>query len=74
MGVHVWDRSRWADELPDWPRHQTKQGCDMQSMVTWVSKTNWHHLAGMLWRDMRQLAMRLDNKQRLGLCWVNLAS
>ena len=42
----------------------------MQSMVTWVSKTNWHHLASMLWRDMRQLAMRLDNKQRLGLCWV----
>ena len=49
------------------------KACDVQSMVTWVSKTNWHHLAGMLWRDMRQLAMRLDNKQRLGLCWVSLS-
>ena len=55
---------------PSWDACQRLTACGAQSMVTWVSKTNWHHLAGMLWRDMRQLAMRLDNKQRLGLCWV----
>lgn len=42
----------------------------MQNITQWVTASNWQHLAGMLWKDMRLLAVRLDNAQRLAMCWV----
>ena len=50
---------RWAE-----------RGQCAQNVTQWVTSSNWQHLAGMLWKDMRLLAMRLDNAQRLAMCWV----
>ena len=44
-----------------------------QNTTQWVTTSNWQHLAGMLWKDMRLLAVRLDNAQRLAMCWVRPA-
>ena len=39
-------------------------------MTQWVTANKWPVLASMLWKDMRLLAVRLDNAQRLAMCWV----